>query len=70
MQFETLLDEQTDAEIKILTAAAQALSDVRTDSAGENRIRYRNAINRAFMTFFFCKNPQISTPKRFVPECG
>ena len=36
MQFETLLDELTDAEIKILTATAQALLDARTDSEGEN----------------------------------
>ena len=36
MQFETLLDELTDAEIKILTAMAQALLDARTDSEGEN----------------------------------
>lgn len=36
MQFETLLDELTDAEIKILTATAQALLDARTDNEGEN----------------------------------
>ena len=36
MQFETLLDELTDAEIKILTATAQALLDARADSEGEN----------------------------------
>ena len=37
MQFETLLDELTDAEIKILTATtAQALLDARTNSEGEN----------------------------------
>ena len=36
MQFETLLDELTDAEIKILTVTAQALLDARTDSEGEN----------------------------------
>ena len=36
MQFETLLDELTDAEIKILTATAQALLDARLDSEGEN----------------------------------
>lgn len=31
MQFETLLDELTDAEIQILTATAQAILDARTD---------------------------------------
>ena len=36
MQFEVLLDELTDAEIKILTATAQALLDARTDNEGEN----------------------------------
>ena len=36
MQFETLLDELTDVEIKILTATAQALLDARADSDGEN----------------------------------
>jgi len=36
MQFETLLDELTDSEIKILTATAQALLDARLDSEGEN----------------------------------
>ena len=36
MEFETLLDELTDAEIKILTATAQALLDARTDNEGEN----------------------------------
>ena len=36
MQFDILLDELTDAEIKILTATAQALLDARTDSEGEN----------------------------------
>mgnify|MGYP003245793535 CR=1 FL=1 len=36
MQFETLLDELTDTEIKILTATAQALLDARADSEGEN----------------------------------
>ena len=36
MQFETLLDELTDAEIKILTATAQAILDARADSEGEN----------------------------------
>ena len=36
MQFETLLDELTDSEIKILTATAQALLDARSDSGGEN----------------------------------
>ena len=36
MQFETLLDELTDAEIKILMATAQALLDARADSGGEN----------------------------------
>ena len=36
MQFDILLDELTDAEIKILTATAQALLDTRTDSEGEN----------------------------------
>ena len=35
-QFEILLDELTDAEIKILTATAQALLDARADSEGEN----------------------------------
>ena len=35
MQFEVLLDELTDAEIKILTATAQALLDARTDNEGE-----------------------------------
>ena len=38
MQFETLLDELTDAEIKILTATAQALLDARTDN--EEKIEY------------------------------
>ena len=36
MQFETLLDELTDAEIKILTTTAQAILDARADSEGEN----------------------------------
>lgn len=36
MQFDVLLDELTDAEIKILTATAQALLDARTDGEGEN----------------------------------
>ena len=36
MQFDTLLDELTDVEIKIHTATAQALMDTRTDSEGEN----------------------------------
>ena len=36
MQFDVLLDELTDTEIKILTATAQALLDARTDSEGEN----------------------------------
>ena len=36
MQFDILLDELTDAEIKILTATAQALLDARADSEGEN----------------------------------
>ena len=35
-QFEILLDELTDAEIKILTATAQAILDARADSEGEN----------------------------------
>lgn len=35
-QFEILLDELTDAEIKILTATAQAILDARSDSEGEN----------------------------------
>ena len=35
MQFETLLDELSDAEIKILTATAQALLDTRTDNETE-----------------------------------
>lgn len=35
-QFEMLLDELTDAEIKILTATAQAILDARADSEGEN----------------------------------
>ena len=35
-QFEILLDELTDAEIKILTAPAQAILDARADSEGEN----------------------------------
>lgn len=34
-QFEILLDELTDAEIKILTATAQAILDARADSEGE-----------------------------------
>lgn len=41
MQFEVLLDELTDAEIKILTATAQALLDARTDNEGENWTRYK-----------------------------
>ena len=36
MQFDILLDELTDTEIKILTATAQALLDARTDSEEEN----------------------------------
>lgn len=36
MQFEVLLDELTDAEIKILTATAQALLGARTNNEGEN----------------------------------
>ena len=36
MQFDILLDELTDAEIKILTATAQAVLDTGTDSEGEN----------------------------------
>ena len=36
LQFDILLDELTDAEIKILTATAQALLDARLDSEGEN----------------------------------
>ena len=36
MQFDILLDELTDAEIKIITATAQALLDARTDSEEEN----------------------------------
>ena len=36
MQFEVLLDELMDAEIKILTATAQALLDARTDNEGED----------------------------------
>ena len=36
MQFDVLLDELTDAEIKILTATAQALLDARTSNEGEN----------------------------------
>lgn len=35
-QFEILLDELTDAEIKILTTTAQAILDARADSEGEN----------------------------------
>lgn len=35
-RFEILLDELTDAEIKILTATAQAILDARADSEGEN----------------------------------
>ena len=35
-QFEILLDELTDAEIKLLTATAQAILDARADSEGEN----------------------------------
>ena len=35
-QIEILLDELTDAEIKILTATAQAILDARADSEGEN----------------------------------
>lgn len=35
MQFETLLDERTDAEIKILTAAAQVLLDAGADNETE-----------------------------------
>ena len=35
-QFEILLDELTDAEIKFLTATAQAILDARADSEGEN----------------------------------
>lgn len=35
-QFEILLDELTDAEIKILTATAQAILDARADSEGVN----------------------------------
>ena len=35
-QFEILLDELTDAEIKILTVTAQAILDARADSEGEN----------------------------------
>ena len=35
-QFEILLDELTDAEIKLLTATAQAILDARADSEGGN----------------------------------
>ena len=35
MQFETLLDELTDAEIKILTATAQAILDARAENETE-----------------------------------
>lgn len=35
MQFDILLDELTDAEIKILTATAQALLDARADNETE-----------------------------------
>lgn len=36
MQFEMLLDELTDAEVKILTTTVQALLDTRINSKGEN----------------------------------
>mgnify|MGYP006866765111 FL=1 len=55
MQFETLLDELTDAEIKILTATAQALLDARTDNEGENWIRckerYEQVVHGVFLLF-------------------
>ena len=35
-QFETLLDELTDAEIKVLTATAQALRDTQADGKEDN----------------------------------
>ena len=56
MQFETLLDELTDAEIKILTATAQALLDARTDNGEKIEYGIRNAMNRWFMAFFFEKS--------------
>ena len=55
MQFETLLDELTDAEIKILTATAQALLDARTDNEGENCRRYKERYEQVVHGVFLLK---------------
>lgn len=53
MQFETLLDELTDAEIKILTATAQACWTQGRTTREKIEYGIRNAMNRWFMAFFF-----------------
>ena len=65
MQFETLLDELTDAEIKILTATAQALLDARTDNEGENWIRYKERYEQVVHGVFLLKKFACG-----LPNCG
>ena len=55
-QFEILLDELTDAEIKILTATAQAILDARADSEGENWIRCDERYEQVVHGVFLLKN--------------
>lgn len=55
MQFETLLDELTDAEIKILTATAQACWTQGRTTREKIEYGIRNAMNRWFMAFSFEK---------------
>ncbi len=53
MQFETLLDELTDAEIKILTATAQALLDARAWRVFITDLRYEHSIFCIVFVDFF-----------------
>ena len=69
MQFETLLDELTDAEIKILTATAQALLDARTDNEGENWIRYKERYEQVVHGVFLLQK-SADVAKRHFSDCS
>ena len=65
MQFDILMDELTDAEIKILTTTAQALLDARTDSEGENWIRCKERYEQVVHGVFPLKKFAYG-----LPNCG